>query len=247
MAQESGKRQKGALVMREKWFLKVYVVVWLVAVILFHILMFALPNNLLDPSTGRFWIVYSAIIVSFLGQAGCSWLYASRKRKQERFLMFPVAAIGYTALLASFLLGVEAVAKPFLPDWMVAAAAIAAGAFYALSVVKTAAAAEMVMELEDRVEEQTSRLRSMTAQARALSQSADGDMKKYAKAVYEELRYSDPVSAPQMFSVEEGLKEVYDAFSKAVREKDEVLAAQRAKEFSSLLKARNELCKGSKH
>lgn len=225
---------------------KYYLIVWIVAVVIFHAIMFLLPDAMLKPSEGNFWVIYLTVMASFLGQAYCSSLYAKKENKKERFLYIPVVLISYIALLMTLLLALQALTLQFLPNWFTVIVALLVVAYYAFAVIRTLAAADMVMAIDKKVEQQTDFIRSLTAQAKALEQSAGAELRPQVKQVYEAIRYSDPMSSAELAGIEAGISGQYESFAKAVRENQAESVECTAQNICNLLKERNELCKQMK-
>lgn len=226
---------------------KYYVAAWVTVVLVFHLIMFLLPRAELKMQNGTFWVIYFAILASLIGQAVCSMMYAKKEKKEERFLYIPVVLISYIALLMCLLLALEAVLISFLPTWFTVIVAVLVLAFYALSVIRTMAAAEMVMTVGQKVEQQTDFIRSLTARARAMEQNAPEAYRQQVKRVYEALRYSDPSSTEKLAGIEEEIDTVYRRFAEAVKAADEAAIRNEADALCALIKERNELCKRYKH
>jgi len=225
---------------------KYYVIVWIVAVVIFHAVMFLLPDAMLNPTEGSFWVIYLTVMASFLGQMYCSYLYAKKENKKERFLYIPVVLISYIALLMTLLLALQALTLQFLPNWFTVIVALLVVAYYAFAVIRTLAAADMVMAIDKKVEQQTNFIRTLTAQAKALEQSAGAELLPQVKQVYEALRYSDPMSSAELSGIEERIAVQYAAFSKAVRENQTETVGHTALTICNLMKERNEICKQMK-
>lgn len=220
-----------------------YWIVWGIALVIFHVIMFVLPDEVLSPKDSRFWVIYVTLLASFIGQAVCSHIYASKEKKEERFLYIPVIMIGYIALLMTLLLALQAIVLKFLPDWFTIIVALLVAVYYAFAVIRTLAAAEMVVAIDKKVAEQTNFVYSMTTKAKALEQSAPAELCPYVKKVYEGFRYSDPVSSVELVSIEEEIKTTYESFAAAVKENKKENAEVVAQSICNLLKERNELCK----
>lgn len=222
---------------------KYYVTAWIIAAVVFHAIMFLLPNAGFELEKGTVWVIYLSIMISLIGQAVCSLYYASKQKKEERFLYIPVVLISYIALLMNLLLALEAVTLSFLPTWFTVLVALLVWAFYALAVIRTIAAADMVIEIDKKVVQQTNYMRTLTARAKALEQGAPATVKKQVSKVYESLRYSDPMSAPQLAEVEAKIQTAYELFAKAVQSADEKSVETQSDNLCNLVKERNELCK----
>ncbi len=225
---------------------KYYLIVWIVAVVIFHAIMFLLPDAMLNPIEGSFWVIYLTVMASFLGQLYCSYLYAKKENKKERFLYIPVVLISYIALLMTLLLALQALTLQFLPNWFTIIVALLVVAYYAFAVIRTLAAADMVTAMDKKVEQQTNFIRTLTAQAKALEQSAGAELLPQVKQVYEALRYSDPMSSAELSGIEAEIAGQYAAFSKAVKENQTETVGLTALTICNLMKERNEICKQMK-
>lgn len=222
---------------------KYYIAAWLIAVAIFHAIVFLLPAEIIDREETRFWIIYGTILASFIGQAICSFIYAGKEKKEERFLYLPVIIIGYIALLMTLLLALQALILQFLPDWFTILVAIVVFGYYALSVIRSLAAADMVVAIDKKVAQQTSFIRTLSAKANTLVQSAPAELQPLVKKVYEALRYSDPMSRGELAAIEEDIEKKYVLFAAAVKENQKETVESTGQAISSLLKERNELCR----
>lgn len=222
---------------------KYYWIAWGIAVVVFHIIMFLLPSALLNPSEGSFWVIYLTVMASFIGQVYCSSLYAKKENKQERFLYIPVVMIGYIALLMTLLLALQALTLQFLPNWFTIIVAVLVVAYYGFAVLRTLAAAEMVIAIDNKVAQQTSFIKTYTAKAKAMEQTAPAELRSMATKVYEVFRYSDPMSSEELLGLEEQIQVKYEDFAAAIDENKKEAAERDAQAICNLMKERNELCK----
>lgn len=225
---------------------KYYIAAWLVAVVVLHIIMFLLPDALIGPKDGVFWVIYITLMVSLIGQAACSFFYVGKEKKQERFLYIPVVLISYIAILMTLLLALQALELGFLPTWFTIIVAVLVLAFYVLSILQTLTAADMVVEMDNRIEQRAGLFRALTAQAHALEQTAPVQLRSQTKKVHEAFRYSDPVSTDKTAVVEEEIQNIYHSFSLSVKQNLTDKAGKEAEQLCILIKERNELCKHSK-
>ena len=222
---------------------KYYIAAWILAVVIFNTIVFLLPDAILKPGEQRFWAVYITVMVGFIGQFICCMIYTSKQRKKERFLLLPIVYISYSALLVTFLVALQAVVFHFLPDGLTIIIAVFVLVFYSFSIVRSLAAADIVMDMEKRIAEQTKRIYIMTTKAKVLEGVAGKELQELVKNIHEELRFSDPVSIAELISTEEQLQTVFDRFATAVRENRAEDAKKEGSTLCALLKERNELCK----
>lgn len=221
---------------------KFYVISWIVAVAIFHVIMFLLPDAMLGPEEGSFWIIYLTVMASFLGQAYCSYLYAKKENKSERFLYIPVVLISYIALLVTLLLALQALTLQFIPNWFTIIVAVLVVAFYAFSVIRTMAAADMVLAVDKKVEQQTSFIKTYTTKAKTLEASASAELLPQVKKVFESFSYSDPMSSEELAESEAEIEKAYETFAMLIKDNKKE-AEQGAQKLCGLMKERNELCK----
>lgn len=226
---------------------KYYIVAWLIAVIVLQIIMFVLPDALIDPRDGVFWVIYITLMISLIVQGACTLFYAGKEKKQERFLYIPVVLLSYIALLTTLLLALQALELGFLPTWFTIIVAVLVLAFYALSILQTLTAADIIVETGNRIERQTSLFRSLAAQARTLEQTAPVQLRSQAKKVHEAFRYSDPMSTQMSASMEVEIQNAYNSFSISVKQNLTDKANEEAEQLCILIKERNELCRLSKN
>ena len=222
---------------------KYYAIVWVLAVIVFHLIMFLLPDAMLGTEDSAFWIIYVTVMVSFAGQAVCSYLYASKKRKEERFLYIPVVLISYIALLMTLLLALQALTLRFLPDWFTIIVALLVTVYYVFAVLRTLAAAEMVVAVDEKVRTRTDFMKRLETQAKTMQGGTASELQPLIKRVYESIRYSDPMSVPELAGVEEEMQKEFEAFADAVKKNQKEAAEQKAEAFCAKNAERNALCK----
>lgn len=225
---------------------KYYVLAWVIVVAVTNFVFFLLSDKVLGPDKTNFWIIYFTVMVSFIGQAACSLFYANKEKKEERFLLLPVVLISYIALLMTLFLALQALIFQFLPDWFTIIVAIFVMLYYALAVIRTVSAADMIMAVENKVKDQTNVMRTLTARAKALEDMTTGELKSIVKAVYEDFRYSDPISKENVLRLDEEIMNVYEAIVLAVKSNEIEIARKEVENIHSLIKERNELCKLSK-
>ena len=101
------------------------------------------------------------------------------------------------------------------------------------AILKAAAAAEIVEEIDEKVKAKTAFIKTLTVDANTLCSRAKSEPVKTAcKKVFEAVRYSDPMSA--------------DALSDAVITDNADAATASADELLTLIKERSSRCKAAK-
>ena len=229
-----------------KKFFKYYFIVWLISFVLFHVITFFTPNEIVGMSkfAGAFWVGYIFILLAFIGQLACAWYALGVEGKERLFLNLPIVVISNTALIATLVVGAACMIVPNAPNWLGGIICLIIFAAYAIMIIKAAAAGDIVSDMDARVASSTFFIKSLTSDAETLLGTAKSEsLKTAAKKVYEAIRYSDPMSASELAGIESQISYKFNDFSSAVNAVDEKSAAEYAIELCSLLDSRNKKCK----
>ena len=220
---------------------KTYVTLWAILLIAFNAVAFISPGWIAyEKYTASFWIGYVFITISFVGQLLCSLKALKAENLTKLFYNIPLIRISYAGLITSFVVGGACMLISPLPYWIGALLAVAVLAITALSVVKATVAAELVEEIDEKVNKQTFFIRNLTIEAETLIARANNpESKAMCKKVYEALRYSDPVSNQALGTIESKIEIQFSNFS-------ETLSSDIANELLLLIDERNRKCKLSK-
>ena len=228
---------------------RVYLLIWVILLAVFQVICFVTPNQLggytkLDAS---FWTAWALITVAFVGQLVCAWFAFKADNLRRLFYNMPLLTISYTGLILMLICGAVTVAIPNLPAWVGAVVCLVILGFTAVAVIKAGAAADIVERVDEKVKSQTSFIRDMTAQANSLMVQANNpEINASCRKVYEALRYSDPMSNPELSVVEARITIKMDELSASVISGD----AEKVKEIElgllELINGRDIQCKNRK-
>lgn len=225
-----------------KSIFKYYVICWVIALAVFNVVVFVVSGNTFGLSnvTSSFWIAYAFITLTFCGNLGCSFLSFREENRNKAFLKIPVLYFAFCALVLSLIVGSVAMAVSAIPYWVGIIIDMLVLAFYAMAITKATAAADIINAVESKVNEKTSYIRNLTIQANSLISRAKSDeTKALAKKVYEAIRYSDPMSVPELIEYEERIEREFSAFANSIKDNDIELATASADELINLLNDRN--------
>lgn len=232
-----------------KKFFKYYAICWAIALAVFNVIVFLVAGNTVGLSNvgASFWIAYAFITLIFCGNLGCSAVFFKEENKNKTFLKFSVMHYAFCALVVSLIVGAIAMVVPAIPYWVGIIVDVLVLAFYAIAIVKAVAAADIINTVEHKVKEKTAYIRTLTVDAESLvARAKSDDAKALAKKVYEAVRYSDPMSSPQLNDVETQIKNEFTAFSDAIKNDDVALATTSSEELINLINDRNSKCKALK-
>lgn len=218
-----------------------FLVITLVVLIAYNFAVFMIPCL----KTPTFWISWGFTLLAFL-IAGVA-IYNSLLKNPDaksRFYGFPIARLGAIYLVAQVALGGVCMALGHIFPWWVPTVFFSIG--LALTVIGLVSAEAVVDEIKTqdvKLKQDVSLMRALQSKiSQIAAQSDDGAI----RALAEELRYSDPVSADAIADAEADLAAAVDALQAAFVDGDSEAVKQLCRKASALLAERNRLCKLNK-
>lgn len=225
---------------------KGYLIAWGIAVAAFVGTAILIPQKIggWSKSGSSFWAAFVMILLTFLGQLGCSTLIFRKANPQQRFLQLPIIYVSYIALFFTLIVEIICTVMPGIKNWLGFAIGFVILACYGIAVVMAVSGAEAIDKKEQKLKEDTRFLYSLRTEAELLQKQAQGsEAVTWAKKVSEAIRYSDPVSSAALEELEGRLYVAFSDLSKAVKEGDGNLCKEKAETFLALLEERNSKCK----
>ena len=224
---------------------KTYAIAWAILLALFNVIAFVSPGwTGIEKYTSSFWIGYVFITLCFIGNLICANAAFKADSAQKLFYKIPLITISYAALMVSFVVGGLCMLLPNLPYWVGVIVCAIVLALFAIAIVKASAAAELVECVDEKVKMQTSFIRNMTAEAESLMARAQSpEAKAVCKKVYEALRYSDPMSHPELSVIEAKITVKMDELSDAVAADDVEKMKRIADALIIIISDRNSQCR----
>lgn len=228
---------------------KLYVICWAILLAVFNVICFVTPSQVAGMSKfgGAFWSGYVFITLAFIGQLVCAYIAFKADNPKKLFYNLPLITISYSGLILTVVIGAACMAIPNLPNWVGIIVCLLILAFNAIAVVKAAAAAELVSEVDDKVKAQTQFIKMAAVDAQNITNRAQSAAAKAeCKRVYEALRYSDPMSTPALEAEEAKISAALGDLAAAVSAGDDEKVTAAANELILLVKERNNKCKALK-
>ena len=223
----------------------IYAAGWAVLLGLFNVIAFVSVGWAgYEKYTDSFWIGYSFITATFIGQLACAWYALKEENAQKLFYRISLFSISYSGLIATFVFGGLCMLISPLPYWIGILVCSIVLAVNVLAVIKAAAAIGEVERIDEKVKQKTFFVKSLTVDAETLMARAKSeDAKAACKKVYEAVRYSDPMSSEMLSGVEGQITIKFAALSDAVAAENADAIAAAAEEVLILIKDRNSKCK----
>ena len=223
---------------------KYYLIIWAVILVLFNVIAFVSVGwEGQEKYTASFWIGYVLITLTFIGQLACAYTAFKEENLSKFFYSIPIISISYTCLIISIAVGGLCMLIPTIPYWLGIIICSIVLCFNVISVGKAVAASDIASDIDDKIKTQTFFIKSLTVDADTLMAKAKSDIAKAeCKKVYEEVRYSDPMSNAALASVESQITIKFAQLSDSV-EADNGNISELANEVIILLRDRNNKCK----
>ena len=218
---------------------KYYGIVWLLAVVLFNVISFAIPSTIMiGKFEGTYWVGYIFVMIAFIGQAACSYkFFKDTDNSNKVFLNLPIITV-------STVVGILCMIIPFIPVWIGAILCVLIFVMYATAIVKATAVGEIVSDIDNKIKEKTLFIKSLTIDLETLEMKAkNADIKKEVSKIKDACRYSDPMSSSALNGVESQITMRFNALETAVENNDCFSVKNICEEMNVLLADRNKKCK----
>ena len=137
---------------------RIYLIAWAIMFVLFNVVVIALPKETTVAGItytklgGLSWITLILFELCFVGHLVCTWIALKRNKLSGMFYRLPLIRLSYTCVIVTLVLGCLAMAIPNLPSWIPLIVALLVMAIYVFSILKAAAAAEIVDSIDEKVQ-----------------------------------------------------------------------------------------------
>ncbi|MBQ9832940.1 MAG: hypothetical protein IJO48_04320 [Clostridia bacterium] len=225
--------------------IKFYAVIWAALLVLFNVVTFVSMNAKTEGEfTSSFWLGYSFIMLTFIGQFICTYLALKDSDLQKTFYKIPIINISYIFLAIPFVLAILCVLLSPPPFWFGVILCSILLVANIICVIKAYAAAEIVSDIDSKIKTQTFFIRSLTVDVQSLIARANSsETKAECKKVYEAVHYSDPMSHQALAPTENAITAKFSELTHAVTTNDTAAAKTAANEMLILISDRNAKCK----
>ena len=228
---------------------KKYIIYWAIVFVVFNVLAFLIPVVSGNLFTGAFWAGYIFTVLMMAVHLAVTVIAFNKGGGSVKKLYYgiPGIYISYIGLVLGMIIGAVFILVPFLPVWIAIVVLLLFTVVYAGVFLRTGMAIDVIEQVEQKVEVNTSFIRTITAKASSLqSLASDAQIKETCRKVYEALRYSDPMSNENIAQSDNAIDTKYEEFEAAVKASDTAGVEKISTELLALISERNALCKNSK-
>lgn len=222
--------------------LKIYTAVWALCLLTFNLIIFIVPNDY--KFSGSFWTGYAFVTLAFICQLACFCYLCRNGNYQNRFYSIPMLIVSYIGVAASLAAGGVTSALPPDLTWLgfVICLIVLVGSIIML--LAAATGRNTIYRKDMSIRRSTYPMKFLVSEIESILTVSDiPKIKSSVKNVYENIRYSDPMSDPALAEYEEQVHRKAMAFKAAAGSENinDVLSLET--ELLTLLEERNKKCK----
>ena len=222
-----------------------FIAIWAICFALFNLIVFVVPNE--NREADNFWIGYAIITFALLGNLVSSVIALNSKGDAKVLYNIPLITTSIVEIVISSIAGAIFMTVPGIKSWAVVVVSAVIFAVSAIASLVAKSAADTVGDIDDKIKNKTSFIRSITLDAEMLMTSATTpEIKAEIKKVYEAFRFSDPMSSDVLNDVEDRIQNQFNLLQEVVIAENTDRVSTVAKDLLSLIDYRNKKCKISK-
>ena len=221
-----------------------FIVVFLFA----NILVFLIPF----PHGIAFWTAYVFLMIALVIGFVITYVSAEKTFTQKNGIRYyPLMRFGVMYLIVQgivsliFFLLDSYITLPLI--WIPPVVCLVIFAIFAVLLISTYSGLKVVESVDEQSKKETAFIYSLTAEAELLAkQVSDEDLQKELTSLYEAIRYSDPVSLPEVAEVDSRIRGEMDVLKATVTLNDAGKIHESVQKLSLLIAERNQKCRLSK-
>jgi len=218
---------------------KLPIVTVFIIMAVYNVVVFIIPFD----RGGGFWIGYGFSMLSMLLTAGVGFYAFSREGLRSKFYGMPLMSVAWYYLIIQLVLGFAEMLLELIPipfQYGIAVNAILLGACLVGLITVDVAKAE-IERIDEKIKEKVFFIKSLQVDVEGLvDKASDESVRKILKELVETIRYSDPMSCPQLAAIENKIEAKVAALAEAV---DSDASKALCNELQQLFAERNRKCK----
>jgi hypothetical protein len=208
----------------------------------FNVVIFIIPFN----KGGGFWTGYGFSMLAILLSAAVSFYAFDREGLKSKFYGVPLISVVWRYLVIQVIAGALEMVLDFIPipfQYGIALNTILLGACL-IGLITVEAAKEEIERIDAQIKEKVFYIKSLQVDVEGLiGRSSEDSQKKTLKDLAETIRYSDPMSSPQLAAIENKIEAKAAVLTEAVGSNDGDAIKALCNELQQLFAERNRKCK----
>lgn len=211
-----------------------------VAIVLgvFNVVVFVLPFA----RSGSFWVGYCFAMLAFLLTAAVGFHSLGRESIKSKFFGMPTVLVAWTYLIVQVIIGVlEMVFFALSFQYSIVINVILLGVCL-IGLISTSIGKEEINRIDEKVKSKVFYIKSLQNDIESLvSRVSEPSLKKSLSDLVDTIRYSDPMSSPQLAPIENKIEIKAATLSDSISDRD--MAKSLCDELQMLFAERNRKCK----
>jgi gas vesicle protein len=206
----------------------------------YNVVVFVIPFD----RGGGFWTGYGFSMLAMLLTAGVAFYAFDREGLRSKFYGVPLIFVVSLYFLIQLVLSILQMVLYMVPfQYWIALNTILLGACL-VGVITVDASKEEIEKIDEKIKEKVFFIKSLQVDVEGLvNKASDESAKKMLNALSETIRYSDPMSSPQLASIENEIESKAADLTVAVKKSDVESIKVLCEELQQLLAERNRKCK----
>jgi len=213
----------------------------LILLVVYNVVIFVIPFN----KGGGFWTGYGFSMLAILLSAAVSFYAFDREGLRSKFYGVPLISVVWRYLVIQLLIGILEMILDFIPipfQYGIAVNTVLLGACL-LGLITVEAAKDEIVRIDEKVKEKVFYIKALQADVEGLLGRVSEDLKKTLQDLAETIRYSDPMSSPQLAAIENKIEARAANLAEAVDKNDGDAVKALCNELQQLFAERNRKCK----
>ncbi len=212
----------------------------LIILALYNVIAFVLPVV----RGGMFWTAYSFTMVAIIMASGVGFYALGREGLKSKFYGWPLLSVAWRYLIVQVIVGFLEMVLAFIPfQFGVVINSILLGACL-LGLVAIEIGTEEIERIDEKVKDKVVYIKSLQADVDSIiDRTSDESAKKALTDLAEAIRYSDPMSSPQLAAIENKMAAKVSALSEQLEQSDSSTINAMCNEVQQLINERNRKCK----
>lgn len=220
-----------------------FLVIVFVILAVYHIIAFVLPFN----RGIMFWTGYIFSMVAIVLSAGVGFYALGREGLRSKVYGCSLLSLVWYYLIAQLIISVLEMILDSIPFQYGIILNVILFGVCIIGLVSTEIAKEEIERIDLKVKEKVFYIKSLQTDIENLANKAPDEVtKKMLKNLVEAIRYSDPMSSPQLAAIENKIKSKITVLSDAITAFDTSIIKSSCDELQQLITDRNRICKTMK-
>lgn len=225
---------------------RIWIILGIIAIV-FSVIAFAVPF----PKEGIFWISYAAELIAIALQVPIfKTAYDNASDLKSRVLGFPVFRVGYIYLGIQTVLSLALFGLGFIdefPIWIAFILCVIVLAAALVCSISVDMARNKIVQIESVQSADTTTIKQLrTRSENLINKTNNTELRSRLEKLAESLRYSDPVSSPKLYTMEQNLMGCFAQLEAAVMNGNSSDAITLCQQVENTLNDRNNACKNFK-